>query len=69
MRNSLVIASFPQVAIIVLNVLYLFWILKGTDRDSKASSNYDQPANPENYEDEDQKEPPQGGDNYSPPEY
>ena len=61
-----------QIAIIVFNVLFLIWILRGTDRDCKGTNAHGQEGDndaPENYDDEEDKKMPQGGDNYTPPEY
>lgn len=60
------------IAIIVFNVLFLIWLLRGTDRDCRGLHVSGQEGNedaPENYDDEEEKKMPQGGDNYTPPEY
>ncbi|XP_003386894.1 PREDICTED: synaptogyrin-3-like [Amphimedon queenslandica] len=60
------------IAIIVFNVLFLIWILRGTDRDCRGLNAAGQEGDndaPENYDDEEEKKMPQGGDNYTPPEY
>lgn len=70
--SPLLFLNPSQIAIIVFNVLFLIWLLRGTDRDCRGLHVSGQEGNedaPENYDDEEEKKMPQGGDNYTPPEY
>ena len=69
------VIPFTQMAIIVLNGLFLFWIIKGTDRDSRPSNYNNFPAGDEgDYDDKvDEIAPPEtsgpSSPKYTPPEY